>query len=63
MKDTYRMMHFIPGKEVWYKGSYYIVEHVMLRNTELYIRLHGVHSPVHSNEVACESTVFSLKRI
>jgi len=63
MNDTYRMKHFTPGKEVWYNGYYYPVDHVLVRGMDLYVRLEGILEPVHSNALQCEPTKFTLKRV
>lgn len=59
---TYKMMHFVPGKQVMYDGNSYIVDHVTVRGFDLYVNLVGKQQAVNSEEVYCEPTVFLLSR-
>lgn len=56
------MMHFRPGKKVSYDCYEHIVEHVVLRGIDLFIKLQNVNAPVNAERLYCEPTEFLLER-
>ena len=62
MKKEYRMKLFTSGKDVVYNGRHYVVEYVVIRGFDLFVRLYDHRYEVHSDEVHCELTTLSLLR-
>jgi hypothetical protein len=61
-KKTYRMMHFTPGKEVYYGSFWYKIGYVSVRGHELWVQLENHNTKVLSTELYCEPTEFLLER-
>lgn len=59
---TTRMVMYTRGKEVYYRGNRYIVDHVMLKRYNLLIKLEGIDGAVPSEHVWAEPTVLDLTR-
>ena len=48
---------FYPGKQIKYKGSTHIVDHVHVKNYILSIKFRDVENRVDSDDIDCEYTV------
>ena len=62
MKNKYRMRHFTNGKAVVYRGSNCVVDYVVIRGFDLFVRLYNHSCDVSAEEVYCEPTTFRLTR-
>jgi hypothetical protein len=51
-----------PGKQGQYKGSSVVIERVLLRKFELWVRLEGWSRDVHASEVKIEPTLLAVAR-
>ena len=56
------MMHFKPGTTVSYDGYEHIVDHVVLRGIDLYVKLKNISNPVNAEQLYCTPTEFLLER-
>lgn len=56
-------MIYTRGKEVWYNGRYYNVDHVHVQGYYLLVYLDGIATGIPSEQVFCEPTVIDKERI
>ncbi len=62
MNRKYKQKIFWSGKIVEYEGTWREVDHIVLRNMQLYVSLKDVKTLIHEDEIKCDLTEYDLAR-
>ena len=60
--NKYKTQIFKNGTTVMYNGSIYVVNHVIIRGFDLFVKLYNHKYDVNANELQCEITSIKLER-